>query len=204
MASTTPVWNDLVSVITSAAITRPGVAAATLDLRTKFGAYLFARHGRAGTTALTVGVQFRINRVLSNNGVEHPASLAPLGPGLVAAANSTTVGTDSNSGQRTLKATSGTGFAAGQYILIGGGTAREEWARVARVATNDLILDRNLKNTHTAAQADTIRNQADIYPPVWLPGGSVYEIIADYEASTTGDNNRVEVLAQTYDSDLFS
>ena len=203
MATATPSWTDLVSVIASQAITRPNIVTATLDLRTKFGAYLFARHGRAGTTALTAGVQFRVNRVPSNNAVEHPSSLAPLGPGLTAAANSTTVNVDSASGQRTLQVVSSTGFLAGHYILIGGGTAREEWARVARIpGATSMVLDRNLKFAHTAAQADTVRNQADIYPPVWLPGGSVYEIIADYEASTTGDNNRVEVLAQTYDSDL--
>lgn len=205
MASITPVWTDTpVTVIASQAITRPNVVTATLDLRTRFGAYLFARHGRAGTTALTVGVQFRVNRVPGNNTIEHPASLAPLGPGLTVAANSTTVDVDSASGQRVLNVAAITGFAVGQYILIGGGTAREEWARVARTsaaAPRALILDRNLRFPHTAAQADTVRNQADIYPPVWLPGGSTYEIIADYEASTTGDNNRVEVLAQTYDSD---
>lgn len=204
MANITPVWTDTpVSVIASAAITRPNIATATLDLRTKFGAYLFCRHGRAGTTALTAGVQFRINRVLNNNATAHPASLSPLGPGLTAAAASTTVNTDSASGQRDLKVAASGAIAIGDYVLIGGGTAREEWARVARlISTTDLILDRNLTFTHTAAQADTVRNKADIYPPVWLPGGSVYEIIADYEASTTGDNNRVEVLAQTYDNDL--
>lgn len=208
MASATPVWTDNVTpVIASTAITLPGIATATLDLRTKFGAYLFARIGRAGTTALTAGIQIRVNRTLSNNAIEHPASLAPLGPGLTVAAIATTVDTDSASGQRTLQCANVTSFVAGDYILIGGGTAREEWARVARVvggAGGDLILDRNLRFAHTAAQADTVRNKADVYPPVWLPGGSVYEIIVDYEASTTGDNNRCEVLAQTYDSDLIA
>lgn len=206
MASVTPVWTDNVSVIASAALALNTIARAALDLRTKFGAYLFARFGRGGTTALTTGVQFRINRTLNNDALEHPASLAPLGPGLTVAASSTTVDTDSASGQRTLQVASITTFAAGDYILIGGSTAREEWARVARTvtATVDLILDRNLRFTHTAAQADAVRNKADIYPPVWLPGGATYEIIADYEASTTGDAGRVEVLAQTYDSDLIA
>jgi hypothetical protein len=207
MASITPVWTDLTTVIADAAITRPGVAAGTLDLRTKFGAYLFAKVGRVGTTALTVGIQFRVNRIPNNNAKAHPASLAPLGPGLTAATNgNTTVNTDSSSGQRVLQVAAITNFAIGDFVIIGSGGARQEYARVARIdgGTVDLIMDRNLEFTHTAAQADTVRNKCDIYPPVWLPGGSVYEIIADYEASTTGDNNRVEVLAQTYDSDLFA
>jgi hypothetical protein len=207
MASVTPVWTDLVTVISDQAITRPNIVSATLDLRTKFGAYIFAKHGRVGTTALTVGVQFRVNRVPNNNGVPHPASLAPLGPGLTAATNgNTTVNTDSSSGQRVLQVAAVTNFVIGDFVIIGSGTARQEYARVARIdgGTVDLIMDRNLSFTHTAAQADTVRNKCDVYPPVWLPGGSVYEIIADYEASTTGDNNRVEVLAQTYDSNLLA
>lgn len=208
MASVTPVWTDLVTVISDQAITRPNLVTATLDLRTKFGAYIFCRHGRVGTTALTSGVQFRVNRVPNNNGVAWPASLAPIGPGLTAATNgNTTVDTDSNSGQRTLQVANTANFVNGDYIIIGQGTARQEYARVVRLvggAGGDLILDRNLTNTHTAAQADTVRNKCDVWPPVWLAGGSVYEIIADYEASTTGDNNRVEVLAQTYDSDLLA
>src|SRR5262245_8304984 len=206
MAGLTPVWTDLVTVIADTAITRPGIATATLDLRTKFGAYLYARVARVGTTALTVGIQFRVNRVPNNNAIAHPASLAPLGPGLTAATNgNTTVNADSNSGQRTVNVASSTNFVAGDFIVIGAGTARQEFARVVRIpGATSIVVDRNLTNTHTAAQADTVRNKCDVWPPVWLPGGSVYEIIADYEASTTGDNNRVEVLAQTYDSNLIA
>ena len=206
MANSTPVWTDNVTVISDQAITRPNLVSATLDLRAKFGAYLFCRVGRVGTTALTTGIQFRVNRVPNNNGNAHPASLAPLGPGLTAATNgNTTVNADSASGQRTLNVASSTNFVGGDYIIIGSGTARQEYARVVRIPdATHIVVDRNLTNTHTAAQADTVRNKCDVWPPVWLPGGSTYEIIADYEASTTGDNNRVEVLAQTYDSDAIA
>ncbi len=201
MPLTTPVWTDNVSVIASQALARNAVVSAALDLRSKHGAFLFVRIGRTGTTALTNGVEVRINRTLNNNAVEHPAGIV-LGPGLSAAAQSTTVNADSASGQNVLGVASTTSWAAGDYCLIGGGTAREEWARVARViSSTQLLLDRNLRFTHTAAQGDTVRNKADIYPPVWLQGGATYDVIVDYGDDTAGEAVRVEVLAQTYDSD---
>jgi hypothetical protein len=201
MASLTPVWTDNVTVLASQLVARNSVARATLDLRTKHGAFLFIRIGRTGTTALTNGVVVRCNRTLSNDGIGHPAGIG-LGPGFAAAAVSTTVNADSAAGQNLLNVASTSGFAVEDYILIGGGTAREEWGRVAQVVSaTQLRLDRPLQFTHTAAQADTVRNKADVYPPVWLPGGATWEVIVDYGDDTAGESVRAEVKAQIYDSD---
>jgi hypothetical protein len=170
------------------------------------GAFLFIAVGRTGVNALTNGVEVRVNRTLNNNARGHPAALVPLGPGLSVAANSTTCsGSDSAAGQTTLNVASTTGFVQGDYVLIqdaGGGLTRMEWARVSRVTSSTaLLVDRALQFTHTAAGADTVRNKSDIYPPVWVPGGTVYELIFDYGDDTSGDSVIVECKYQSYDSD---
>ncbi len=209
MPSITPSWTDTATnIVAIASLARNAVVSGTIDLRSKFGAFLFICVGKTGTTALTNGVEVRVNRTINNNGRGHPSSHAALGPGAFAAAQSTTVNADSASGQNILNVASTTSWAQGDYLLIvetGGGFTRAEWARVARVTdATHLLLDRNLQFTHTAAQADTVRNKADIYSPVWCPGGSVYEVIFDYGDDAAGDSVIVECTAQTYDSDAVA
>lgn len=197
----TPVWTDNVVVIASQLLARGSLLRATLDLRAKHGAYVFVKIGRTGGTALTNGVLVRMNRTLANDGIEHPGSVIQLGPGAAAAATVTSVNGDSAAGQNILFV--GTLLTVEDYVLIGGGTAREEWGRVAATLStpNRLVLDRPLRFTHTAAQADPVLNRADIYPPVWLQGGATWELIVDYADDTAGDSVRVDVRAQTYDAD---
>ena len=196
----TPSWTDNVSVIASQSLALGASVSGTLDLTTKVAAYVFIRFGRTGTTALGSGVMSLIRRTLNANAIGHPGSVFAV-RGATIAASSTTVGTDSAAGQKTLLLTSGTGFAADDYILIGAGTAREEWARVSSVATNTLTLDRNLTYTHTAAQADIVTNKAECYDPAWVVGGGIIEVVVDHLAAT-GEAIQVEVLAQTYNSDV--
>lgn len=201
----TPSWSE-VDVIggtsdpKSDALSLGAIAEGSLDLRTKHGAYLHCRIGRGGTTALTNGIDLLIRRTLENNAVAHPGPVAQHRSSTVAAAG-TTVDTDSNSGQKVLQVASESGFVAGDFILIAGGSAREEWARVSSTGSTILNLDRNLQFTHTAAQADAVRNQADIFPPIWVMGGATYEVLFDYGDDAAGDTARVECKAQVYDSD---
>ena len=199
MAIITPAWSDNVSVISTQSVALGASVSGTLDLTTKIAAYVFIRFGRTGTTALGSGVMSLIRRMLNANAIGHPGSVFVV-RGATIAASSTTVGTNSASGQKILKLTSGTGFAANDYILVGAGTAREEWARVSSVATNDLTLDRNLTYTHTAAQADVVTNKAECYDPVWVVGGGIIEVVIDHLAGT-GEAIQAEVLAQTYNQD---
>jgi hypothetical protein len=204
----TPNWTDHTSVISAQTLARGSTLRGTLNLKTKFGAKLFVRLGRGGTTALTNGVNVQI-RALANDGtnnVPHPGEVVPL-LSSTAAASSTTVSSDSASGQAALNVSSSTGFAAGDTICIqdsGGGVTRLEFAKVSKTATGVLTLDSNLIFTHTAAQADTVRNKADIFAPVWLDGGSLYEVIVDYGDDTAGEAVTVQVYAQTYDSDTIA
>lgn len=194
----TPSWTDNVSVIASQTVAAGASANGTLVLTAKVAAYIFIRIGRTGTAGLGAGIVALIRRTLNANAVGHPGSVYAA-RGAIAAAASTTVGTNSASGQKALTVTSEAGFVAEDYILIGGGTAREEWARVSKVTAGTLTLDRNLTYTHTAAQADPVRNKAECYDPVWVAGGATLEVVVDH--TSTGDSVIVEVLAQTYDAD---
>lgn len=200
MSTTTPNWTDAVNVVASATLARGSSTRGTLDVRSKAGAMLKVRIGRQGTTALTNGVVVRIDRTISNDSKHHPASFVQLNS-QIAAASSTTVNVDSNSGQKALNVASVSGFAVGDLILIGGGTAREEWGRVAKTATGVLTLDDNLEFTHTSAQADTVRSKADLFADIWLPGGSTYTVVFDYSDDSAGESVTVEAIACTYDSD---
>jgi hypothetical protein len=199
--------NDGSDVIAKQVLTRGSTVRGTLDLRANFGAELFIKLGRGGTAALTTALTVRISRVPANGalqvGVPHP-SMGMSRTSQTAAAASTTVNVDSSAGSATLNVASITNFAAGDIICIqdsGGGTTRLEWQRVSKTATGVLTLDEGLTFAHTAAQADTVRNKADVFEPLWLPGLSLWEVIADYGADTTGDSITLQVIAQTYASE---
>lgn len=205
-----PAWTDNVSIIAAVVLSRGSSTRGIWDLRTKVGGYLFGKIGRGGTTALsggalTAGLHLICRRVLNNEsqavGIITPGQIDLLGSN--AAANSTTVNSDSNSGQAALNVASVTGFAGEDMILVqdsGGGVTRVEWARVAKTATGILTLDRNLVYTHTAAQADTVRNKADSFGPIWLDGGSLWECIFDYGDETAGESATVQALGQSWDT----
>ncbi len=209
MSNLTPVWTDDVTVIAATDVPIGTSLQGTLDARSLHGAKIFVRIGRGGTTILSNGIAVLIRALLNNGaaGGEHPASVIPR-RGLYAVAASTTVSVNSNSGQAVLTVASVVGFAADDIICIrdgDSGTDRLEFQRIGKVESPYTItLDRNLGFSHTAAQADTVRNKADVYPPIWLPGGSLYEVIIDYLGQTTGDTIIAQVMAQTYDSELLA
>ena len=198
----TPSWTDAGgAVLVSQSLARAATVRGTVDLRTKFGAYLFARIGRTGTAALSNGVDILLRRTLSAGVIKHPGAYwAALS--LSAAAVSTTVGTDSAAGQPTLACVADPGFAIGDFLLIGGGTAREEWGRVSKIVAPNITLDDNLRFAHTAAQADVVINKADCFQPIWMDGGAIWEVIFDYGDDGTGNSVIVEALVQSYDSDV--
>lgn len=191
--------DDGSAVISSQTLARGSVVVGTFAQAAKLVTRLLIRIGRQGTTALTNGVDVIIRPSVNANAKAHPQG--PVFTSQTAAAVSTTVDTDSASGQKTLQVLSSTGFAAGDMILIGGGTAREEWARISKVvgASHDLVLDRNLEFSHTAVQADTVRNKADVWT-YDVTGPGTHEVIVDYGDDSAGDSVTVEVLRQSDDS----
>ncbi len=80
--------------------------------------------------------------------------------GVVAGQGSSTVTTDSASGQAVLSTTDTTGFEVGEIVEIGYGTARQETCRILSIsASTSLTMETNLAFSHTSAQADTIKKQ---------------------------------------------
>lgn len=83
--------------------------------------------------------------------------------GAVSGQGSTTVNSDSNSGQPVVNVASTTGFAVGEIVEIGYGTARAELIRVAAIGAGTITSETNLVNTHTAAQGDTVKKRLRHY-----------------------------------------
>ena len=198
-------WSDNISVVAVATLARGSSTRGTIDLRTKYGCFLFCKVGRQGTAALTDGVTVLIRRILNNDGATagavHPNFITLTGG--TAAASSTTINSDSNSAQNDVNVSSISGFSVGDFICIqdsGGGVTRLEWHRIAKTATGILTVDRPLSFSPTSGQSDTVRNKSDILVPQFVDGGSLYEVIFDYSNDTSGDSVTVQCLGQTYDS----
>jgi hypothetical protein len=71
----------------------------------------------------------------------------------------TTVNSDSSSGQPVLNVVSSESFRVGMMAEVGYGTARVESARISALGAGTITLDTDLIYTHTAAQADVIAPQ---------------------------------------------
>lgn len=216
MANTvTPSFTDNVSVVAAAVLARGATARGTVDLRSKFGAYLFVKIGRGGTTGLTNGVDVLIRRMPNNGaastvGGKHPAGIALLSSTVACNGNTTIAGSNANAGDVEIHTASVSNFVVGDIICIQDGDAgvtRLEWARVSKLTVasgTGLTLDSPISFTHTTAQADTVRNKSDAFAPVWLAGGSTYEVIFDYGDDAAGESVTVQAVAQTYDSDSIA
>lgn len=73
------------------------------------------------------------------------------------ASTQTAVNGDSASGQKTVNVTATTNIAAGDYTVIGKGSAREELCSVASVGAGPtMVCVSNLTYTHTSAQGDKV------------------------------------------------
>lgn len=205
----TPTWTDAISILSDQVLARGSVLRGTIDLRAKYGARIFAAVGRGGTTALSggtyPGVSILVRPLWNNGSLSHPGVVAAQ-LSQIAAAASTTVNADSNSGQAVVNVASATGIVADDLVCIqdsGGGVTRLEWQRVSKISGATLVLDRNLIYTHTSAQADTVRNKADAWT-FMIDGGALYEVIVDYGDDTAGESVTVRLQAQTFASNLIT
>lgn len=202
MATITPTFTDNVSVIAAANLARGSTTRGTIDLRAKRGAFIFLGIGKQGTTALTNGVNAIVRRTINNDGTIHPAPVAEF-VSEIAAASSTTINGDSNSGQAAVNVASESGFAAGDIFCIVDAAftpSRLEFHRVSKVASGVVTADVNLKTSHTAVQADRVVNKASAWV-AWVDGGATYEVVFDYGDDSAGEAVTVVAYAQTYDSD---
>lgn len=207
MSTILPTFSGNVDVIAAQALSHSSQVRGTIDLSAKFGAYLFPAVGRSASGTLSEAVAFRVYPRAKGGStwdqIPHP------GPeterlGGTGSASESTVSVDAAAAATSITLASAAGFAAEDVIVIndgsGGGFTRLEWNRVRRVATNTLHLSLPLQFAHTAAQADKVRNRAEVYPKIWLDGGAVYECIFDYAPGGVGNDVIVRCKAHTLDS----
>ena len=210
MADFTPVWTDSgTEVISPRCMARGTIVRSTIDLRTAIGAYLFAGVGRGGITALTNGVNFIARRVPNNDGIHIAADLVNyLSSYAAAILKLINYGSNYASG-RVEMAIDGTGTpTAGEIHCLWGQTAIPadttalttlEFLRCAKQATaTSITFDTATMQAHN--DNEIITSKADCWN-VWIPGGSVYEVIFDYGDDAAGESVAVVCYAQVYTND---
>ena len=146
----------------------------TLNLKTKFGAWLYVRMGRRVATALTRSAYVAIRRT-DNDSLVLPNQMFDA-ISQTAVAQSNTLSANTAVGDGTCVLTSATGFAIGETICLHSddtNAQRVEFARIVNIATNTLTLERNMLVAHTSA--DRVTSLADVQS-IWLPGNETYEI----------------------------
>jgi hypothetical protein len=208
MANSGPFWTDTgATVVAPAALGRGNVKRGTIDLRDKFGAYLYVGLGRGGTTALTNGVNIEIRRTLNNGGILWPASPHFAALTDTAAAYAKQI---NNAGGYTVDtavfAVDGTGTpSADEDLCFWGKTAVQadgvalpdlEFLRISKFSSPTLTIDSPCKRAKIDDELFT--NKANCWS-VWCPGGCVYEAIFDYGDDTAGEAVAVVCYAQTFD-----
>lgn len=170
----------------------------TLDLRGKFGAWIYVRIGRHAVTVLNTAAKVIVRPAYSNDAVIHPSSPEFTSSVVVATASSTLSGATAIA-DTTITLASGTGFAAGDAICIHSDDTsglRIEFAEVFSVSGAVLTLTAPLKLAHN--NADRVVNGADIFARRWVAGG---DVIVVRGLNYSNQNLLMEVLAETYDSD---
>lgn len=211
-STTTPTWTDsATALITAQCLARGGaIVRATLDLRTKYSARVFAGIGRGGTTAIAPSGVYLIIRQFPGNGAircvtpfaqfmtSTSAAILKLinnGPGYPAGTTSMT--------------TDGTGTPAiddwycfwGETAIPAGTTAlpRLEFCRVTNQAGpgTTLVVDSPIINAVVDNMIMT--SKAEFYS-IDLPGGSVYEFVWDYLSHSAGESVAIGAWYSTMDS----
>jgi len=146
----------------------------TLDLKTKYGAWLYVRIGRRAATALTRSGYVTIRRTDNDTLVLPVPSFDVISQ--TVAAISTTLNGATSIGDTTVVLTSATSFAIGDTICLHSDDTnanRVEFARIVAISSNTLTLERALRVAHN--NLDRVTTLADV-AMVYLPGGEHYEI----------------------------
>lgn len=135
-----------------------------IDVSSVIAATMFIHFGRRAASALTAGVQFRVEASSKSSGDGHWYPLFTYTSDIAAASDEAVSGTV-NAGTNVITVASTTGFTAGDLIYIDNGTiGNSEWGRVKSISTNvSITIEDNLVNAQTCA---TMYDQAQIFRPV--------------------------------------
>jgi hypothetical protein len=112
--------------------------------------------------------------------------------------NQTTVDADSSSGQKVLNVAATTAFTVGDRVIIdhdasGGG---REFGQIASISSGvSITLEDNLTNTHTAAQADTVKVWQTFPIPLATGGISFIRLRLENDDTDSADDAIVKIDA---------
>jgi hypothetical protein len=204
MVTITPQFTLETVILAPATIALGATGRAVWDLTAKREGVASIQLARQGATALTTGVFVLLNRL----GAYRTPLFSPAmtTPGTACNGNTTVATATSNAGQNEITLTAVTNFAINDYICITDAAyTRCEWHHVAKLtisAGTGLTLACPLLFTHTAAQADTVRNKADSLC-FTLPGGVIWEIILGHW-NAAGESITARILGTSYNTDGVS
>lgn len=173
------------------------VISSAQDVSTKLAATIFIHFGRRATTALTEGVEFRVEGSAKASADGHWYPLATLKTDFVACESEAVSGTVS-AGTNVITVASTSNLTAGDLIYIDNGTiANSEWGRIKSISTNTSVtIEDNLVNAQTGA---TIYDRAEIYAlSIDLTAVSRIRLVAN--GNNTGQAVAVEAFMTTADS----
>jgi hypothetical protein len=214
----TPLWTDNLVVQAPYALGYGAslVSTTNLDLRAKHGGMLFIGVGRSGTTTLTYGISVFVRRLLNNGTAtaKYSASHFSAVSGLLCGQRliNSVPGYIATTKSFAFDGTGGTLFSVGDIICFWGVTAipgadglvspanGSEFLRCGTGTTTPLKTD---DGCGFAKIDNEIFCQGDAWM-VWLPGGSLYEVVWDYLQSTAGGRVLCAARLQTYDSDQIA
>ena len=137
------------------------VISSAVDVSSKLAATVFIHFGRRATTALTEGMEFRVEASSQSSGDGHWYPLAAFKTNTTAAESEAVSGTV-NSGTNVITVASTTNLVAGDVIFIDNGTiGNSEWGRIKSISTNTSVtIEDNLVNAQTSAM---IYDQAEMF-----------------------------------------
>lgn len=191
---TAPTFSTPIANTSYASSATPGTTV-TLDLTTKFGAWLHGRIGRNAAAALTRAAYIAIRRQI-NGTLIHPSNAYDM-VSLIAAVNATTVASGGAAGATTMVLASGSGFAAQNICCAQLAGARCEFFQITNLTTATITIDRSggFRTTHNAS--DVVTNGADVFS-IWIPGGDIWEITP---VNNSGQTVIMRLDAAVYASD---
>lgn len=173
------------------------VTSSAVDVSTKFGATIFIHFGHRTASALTSGVEFRVEASAKSSGDGFWWPLASFKTQVTAAEAEAVSGTVS-SGTNVITVASTTNLAVGDIIYIDNGTiGNSEWGRIKSVSTNTSVtIEDNLVNAQTGA---TIYDQAEMFV-AQLDLTSVVRLRVVADGSNTGQATAIEVFMTSGDA----
>lgn len=173
------------------------VISSAQDVSTKLAATVFIHFGRRATSALTTGMEFRVEGSSKSSGDGHWYPLHRV-RSLTAAAESEAVSGTVSSGTNVITVASTTNLTVGDLIYIDNGTiGNSEWGRIKSIVSNTSVtIEDNLVNAQTGA---TIYDQGEMWAiQVDLSAVGRLRLVAD--GSGTGQAVAIEAHMVTADS----